>query len=103
MTNLKTLELRQNKIFARMWINLFKEPIDAVSTNQSKRLNKLHLIFLAKNGMLFMTLLNFTRTVLMVELSSKFLKMGFELEGITNIPKLNLIINNNFSFKYSCF
>ncbi len=40
MTNLKTLELRQNKIFARMWINLFKEPIDAVSTNQSKRLNK---------------------------------------------------------------
>ena len=45
ITNLKTLELRQNKIFARMWINLFKEPIDAVSTNQSKRLNKLHLIF----------------------------------------------------------
>jgi hypothetical protein len=45
MTNLKTLELRQNKIFARMWINLFKEPIDAVSTNQSKRLNKLHLFF----------------------------------------------------------
>jgi len=36
MTNLKTLELRQNKIIARMWINLFKEPIDAVSTNQSK-------------------------------------------------------------------
>jgi len=51
--------------------------------------------------MLFITLLNFTETVLMVELFSKFLKMGFELEGITNIPKLNLIINNNFSFKYS--
>ena len=63
MTNLKTLELRQNKIFARMWINLIKEPIDAVSTNQSKRLNKLHLIFLAKNG----------------------------------------IIDDKFSFKYSCF
>ena len=50
-----------------------------------------------------MTLLNFTGTVFMVEIYSKFLKMGFELEGITNIPKLNLIINNNFSFKYSCF
>ena len=47
MKNLKTLELRQNKI---------------LSTNQSKRLNKLHFIFLAKNGILFMTLLNFTRT-----------------------------------------
>jgi len=33
----------------------------------------------------------------------KFLKMGFELEGITNIQKLNLKINNNFSFKYSGF
>ena len=28
-----------------MWINFFKEHIDAVSTNQSKILNKLHLIF----------------------------------------------------------
>ena len=86
-----------------MWINFFKEPIDVVSTNQSKRLNKSHLMFLAKNGMLSKTLLNFTRTVLMVELTSKFLKIGFELEGITNVPKLNLVINNNFSFKYSCF
>ena len=103
MTNLKTLELKQNTIFAKMWINLFKEPIDVVSTNQSKRLNKLHLFFLAKNGILFMTLLIFTGTVLMVELYNKFLKMGFELEEITNIPKLNLLINNNFSFKYSCF
>jgi len=32
----------------------------------------------------------------MIELSSKFLKMGFESEEITNIPKLNLIINDNF-------
>jgi len=97
MTNLKTFKLRQNKIFARMWINLFKEPIGTVSPNQSKRLNKIHLILLAKNGMLFMTLLNFTRIVLMVKLSSKFLKMGFKLEEITNISKLNLIINTNFS------
>ena len=32
-----------------------------------------------------MTLLNFTETILMVELFNKFLKMGFELEGMTNI------------------
>ena len=43
-----------------------------------------------------MTLLNFTETVLMVELFSKFLKMGFELEGITKILEWPLL--NSFSF-----
>ncbi len=34
-----------DKIFTRMWINLFKEPIDAVSTNQSVRLRALRVLF----------------------------------------------------------
>jgi len=34
-----------DKIFTRMWINLFKEPIDAVSTNPLVRLNKLRVLF----------------------------------------------------------
>ena len=69
-----------------MYINLFKEPIDAVSTNQSKRLNKLHLIFLAKNVMLFMTLLNFTGTVLLIEFIVNFFNRTWFNYGLIMAP-----------------
>ena len=67
-----------DKIFTSMWINLFKEPIDEVSNNPSKRLNSLRQIFF---GQVYNVVYD------IIEFFANYMRGLIQTEFIDNLPK----------------